>query len=179
MGASEGVSGKVPAPKCLPTSPLVSAGNLPKHSPLWNAPHHPPMVLGHRGFVGYHLMSALPPPPPNQGEVEKLPRGEDTEATKDPKEGEAESSEKNVPDWSSTLHGSSQGLESVSARPPPALSLPPPPPHLLPIYWSTCVLRTERSVTCCWSGHWGTQAGNRQVGRMFPPSPRGWAQRSQ
>lgn len=51
--------------------------------------------------------------------MEKLLREEDTEAAKDPKKGEAGSLEKNVPDvpdWSSTLHKSSQGLESASGH---------------------------------------------------------------
>ena len=65
-----------------------------------------------------------PPPPPNQGQMAKLPRGQDTEATKEPKEGEAKSSEKNVPDWSSTL----PQLFSGSAQPP----TPAPGPTFYP-----------------------------------------------
>ena len=94
------------------------------------SPSETPLVLGHRGCVRYHLRSTPSPPPPsppNQGQMEKLPRGEDTEATKDPKEGEAESLEKNVPDgaqpsrallriWSQSVPGHCQSLPH---RPPP------------------------------------------------------------
>lgn len=66
----------------------------------------------------------------------------------------------------------SQDLESAMAT--------APLPHLLfscP-FTGTCVLRTERSIKCLWSGYWGTQAGNRQVGKTLSQLPRGWAQRS-
>lgn len=133
-----------------------------------------------------HCLVELPPislldnnltPPHHQTRerAKKVRRREDTEAAKYPPKGKESR-------WRKMSQIGLNALRpllrtwSLSGRCPLLPSLPPFAP---PLHWNTCVLRTERSIKCPWSGHWGTQAGNRQVGRTISQLPRGQAQRSQ